>query len=376
MNRKRLLITSTDLMMIQFLMPHVRYLSENGFAVELACSEIGGRLAEVREAAAGYAEAVHQVSLVRSPFSPGNVRGYRQMVRLLRQRRYDIIWTNEPVMGVVTRLAARQARRQGTKVVYMCHGFHFYQGAGPVNWLLYYPIERLMSRFCDVIVTINREDEARARTFHCPRVEYIHGIGVDTERLRVPDGHRSIRDELGLKQSDFLLLSVGELNKNKNQQVILRAMAKLGDRQIHCCLCGHGDQREKLEQLARELGIEGQVHFLGYRRDVAAICTQADVFVHSSRREGLSVASLEAMYFGLPLILSNVRGSGDYLENGVSGFLREANDVEGFAEAINLLKTNAPLRMACGQHNRKAVERYCINVVKYEIETLLSDLTD
>ena len=133
------MITSTDLMMIQFLVPHVICLSRNGFEVEIACSEVGGRMAEIREKTAGYVKAVHEVRLVRSPASLKNFQGYGDMKKVIRNGGYDVIWTNEPVMGVVTRLAARQARKHGTKVVYMVHGFHFFKGASKLNWMLYYP---------------------------------------------------------------------------------------------------------------------------------------------------------------------------------------------------------------------------------------------
>ena len=287
---KKILITCTDLMVIQFLVPHVKYLTEQGYHVEIACSVVGGRINDVRAALEGIAKAIHTLRLERSPVSPNNLRGYGDMKRLLEKNHYDIIWTNEPVMGVVTRLAARKQRRQGTKVVYMCHGFHFYKGASLLNWLLYYPVERFMSRFCDMIVTINHEDEARARTLHCPRVGYIHGIGVNTERLHKRDERSDIRSELGLTAEDFVVLSVGKLNTNKNQQVIIRAIAQLADPDIHYVLCGRGDQLDHLTGLAQECGIADDVHFLGYRRDVVDICAQADVFAFPARREGLGLA--------------------------------------------------------------------------------------
>ncbi len=368
---KKILITSTELMMIQFLVPHVKNLAENGFEVEVACSHVGGRMEEVFAALEGVAK-VHVLRLERSPASPRNLLGYGDMRKLLRENRYDIIWTNEPVMGVVTRLAANKYRRSGTKVVYMCHGFHFYKGAGKQNWLVFYPIEKFMSRMCDMIVTINHEDEARAKTFHCPRVEYIHGIGINTERLSSSADRKSIRAELQLAEDDFLVLSVGELNENKNQQVVIRALARLNDPKIHYLLCGKGDQRENLEHLTKELGLEQNIHFLGYRRDVVDICNQADVFVLSSFREGISVASLEAMYCGMPVISSRVRGSEDYLRNGVSGFMCDARDISGYAEAIQRLKQDPVFCGQCGDNNRENVKRYCLEQVKQEIRMLFN----
>lgn len=371
---KKILITSTDLMMIQFLVPHVRHLHENGFSVEIACSEVGGRMNEVRGALEEATDAIHCVCLERNPVSPRNLLGYRDMRRLLEENQYDIIWTNEPVMGVVTRLAARDARKSGTRVVYMCHGFHFFKGASAPNWLLFYPVERVMSRFCDCITTINREDEARAQTFHAPRVEYIHGIGMDTQRLHPRNGDRTLRQELSLPQDAFLVLSVGELNENKNHKVILQALSMIQDPSVHYCICGKGELLERLTAQAVRLGIADRVHFLGYRTDVVDICAQADVFVLPSYREGLSVASLEAMYCGLPLITSRVRGSSDYLQEGVSGFLRDADDAVGFADAIRTIQCNSDLRSLCSTRNRETVVPYCMENVQKEILTLFNSL--
>ncbi|MGN0999225.1 MAG: glycosyltransferase, partial [Faecousia sp.] len=243
-----------------------------------------------------------------------------------------------------------------------------------LNWLIFYPVERLMAHFCDVIVTINREDEARARTFHTDRVEYIHGIGVDTERLQRHSGHSGIRQELHLTEEDFLVLSVGELNENKNHQVIIRALARLRDDGIHYLLCGKGELLERLQELAKELGLEKNVHFLGYRMDVTEICAQADIFAFPTRREGLGLAALEAMYCGLPVIASDTRGIQDYSVDGKSGFLRDSEDAAGFAEAIRMLKEDTALRKHCGAYNMENVKAFCLEPVKEEVLTLFNSI--
>ena len=373
---KKLLITSTELMMIQFLVPHVKYLSENGFRVEIACSDVGGRMEDVRNALEGVVDAIHVLRLERSPVSPRNFQGYRDLKKLLAENHYDIIWTNEPVMGVVTRLAANKYRRKGTKVIYMCHSFHFYKGASLPSWLIFYPIEWLMSRFCDMIVTINHEDEARAKTFHCPRVEHIHGIGVNTDRLHNRNEQSDIRSELNLSGDDFLVLSVGELNENKNQQVIIRAIAQLKDPQIHYLLCGKGDQRERLESLAKELGIADNVHFLGYRKDVPQIMRAADIYAHPSKREGLGLASLEAMACGLPLVTSNVQGIPDYVENGVTGYMCDPTDVDKFAEHLDILICDPSLRRRISETNRKRALKYAVAEIQPAIANMIKTMTD
>ena len=155
---KRLLITSTDLMMVQFLVPHVRNLAEQGFEVEIACSDVSGCSEEIRKSLGNSVKAVYTVPLDRSPVSVRNIKGARELEKIIDRGSYDLIWTNEPVMGAVTRIAARKARKRGTRVIYMVHGFHFYKGAPIKNWLLFYPIERQLAHLTDCIVTLNREE--------------------------------------------------------------------------------------------------------------------------------------------------------------------------------------------------------------------------
>lgn len=371
---KRMLITSTDLMMIQFLVPHVRNLAEHGYEVEIACSVVGGRIDEVREKLKGYVRMIHTVRVVRSPASLSNLKGYRDMKKIINSGSYDIIWTNEPVMGVTTRLAARKTRKKGTKVLYMVHGFHFYKGAPLMNWLVFYSVERFVSRFCDVIVTINKEDYGRAKKLHAPDVRYIHGIGIDMSRLRPAEFQCDIRKELGLPEGCFLLLSVGELLPRKNQQVIIQALGKLNDRDIHYILCGRGSKLEELTALAKENNIEDRVHFLGYRKDVADIYGQTDLLALPSCREGLGLAGLEGMYCGLPLVSSNINGIKDYMENGKTGYMYDPDDADGFAEGILKMKNSPDLRKACGEYNRKVVIPFCIENSKKEVLKLISEL--
>lgn len=370
---KKILIASTELMMIQFLVPHVIHLFENGYKVEIACSDVGGRMDEVREKLKNYTEKIHVVRLERNPASPKNLLGYQDMKKVIDQGDYDIIWTNEPVMGVVTRLAARKSRKTGTKVLYMVHGFHFYTGAPKKYWLMFYPVEKIASRWCDAIITINKEDYERAKTFHAKEVRYIHGIGVDTGRLKPNDIQCDIKKELGIAEDAFLILSVGELLPRKNQQVIIRALGLLKDKSIHYILCGKGKQLTELQNLAKKNQVENQIHFLGYRKDILNIYGQTDLLAFPSMREGLGLAGLEAMYCGLPLVSSNTSGPRDYMENGKTGYMFEPYDAKGFAEGIKKLRENEELRKACGEYNQKAVVPYFIESVKTEVLELIKE---
>ena len=373
---KRILVSSTDLMMIQFLVPHIIYLSENGFYVEIACSNVGGRVDEIRNKLKGYAKKIHIVRLKRNPLAPINFVGYHDMKRIINSGHFDLIWTNEPVMGVVTRLAARSTRKHGTKVMYMTHGFHFFKGAPKKNWMIFYNIEQWASRFCDVIATINREDYQRAKKMHSPVVKYIHGIGINPDRLNRTDDYSDIRQELNLKKEDFLCISVGELNENKNHQVVIKALGKLKDPNIHYIICGKGNQLENLKNLAKEQEIQNNIHFLGYRLDVVNICKQADIFIFPSHREGLGVAPLEAMFCGIPLITSKIRGPVDFMKDGKTGYLCDPDDADSFAMKIKKLKDNPQLREEMGNNNKKAVLPFLLDNSKTEVLNLVKDILE
>ncbi len=363
---KRILLTSTDLMMIQFMIPHIYNFVDHGWHVEIACSVVGDRIDEIREKLKGKA-VIHTVRLHRSPANPENLKGYQDMKQVINNGEWDIIWTNEPVMGVVTRLAARKARKKGTKVIYMVHGFHFYKGAPILNWMVFYPVERIMAHFADAIVTINKDDFERAKTFHTKEVRYIHGIGVNTNRLDNVNPEKNIRKELGIPESACFLLSIGELNKNKNHRVIIEALGSLQDKDIYYAICGKGDMKETLLELAAEKGIQDRFFLLGYRMDIVDICMQADVFVFPSIREGLPQSPLEAMYCGLPVISTNSGGIKDYVIDGVNGYLCEPTDAQGFANAIRKLKEDKSKREQFGKQNKMSVVPFCFSSVKDEV---------
>lgn len=372
---KRILVTSTDLMMIQFLVPHVRYLSENGFDVEVACSDVGGRMDEVRTALDGAAKAIHTVRLHRSPAAAENLKGYGDMKRVIASGNYDIIWANEPVMGVVTRLAARKARKKGTRVVYMAHGFHFFKGAPKKNWLVC-PIELLMSRFCDTLVTINWEDYRWAKQWlKTPKIEHIDGIGVDFTARACAVPRDAKRKELGVHGDDILVLSVGELQQRKNHEVIIRAIALLNNPHIKYFICGRGELLDYLTKLANSLQLQNQVFFLGYRKDIPEIMNASDIYAHPSRREGLGLASLEAMASGLPLVTSNVQGIPDYVENGITGFMCAPMDIPQYAKHLDILISDPELRSKIGQTNLQRVKKYAVSQIQPAIAAIMNPTT-
>lgn len=361
-SKKRFLVTCTELMMLQFLVPHVNHMLECGNDVDIACSEVGGRFDQLSDKFIKKINT-YKITATRSPWKLCNFTGYKQLKQIIDNGNYDIVWTNEPVMGVITRLAALGARKRHTKVMYMAHGFHFYDGAPLLNWLVYYPIEKIMSKYTDVLVTINKEDYARAKEkFYTPIVHYIPSIGVDIGKFQnCKVSKHDKRAELGIPQDAFVLLSVGELANRKNQRVVIEALGKIHDPNIFYVIAGRGPLKEEYINLAKKYDIEKNVLLLGSRTDIPELCRAADVFVHPSVREGLGIAPLEAMAAGLPLISSYINGMKDYTEDGVTGCcLPDPRDVNTMALAILKMQKNPVLCKKSAQNNEEIVKHFCL----------------
>ena len=286
-----------------------------------------------------YCDMYYDIPFERNPLKLDNLKAYKRLKKVIDEGEYNIIHCHTPVGAMLTRLSAKQARKRGTRVFYTAHGFHFYKGSPTINWLLYYPVEKWLSRYTDVFITINKEDYERAKTFKGGKVYYVPGVGIDLNKFRTTeDLHKEKRNrlcsEFNIPNDAIILLSVGEVNKNKNHRVVIEALGKIKCRTIYYIICGRGPLIEEYKELSKQLNIEEQVILAGYRTDVADFYKAADVFVFPSFREGLPVSVMEAMASGLPVIATRIRGSSDIVKEKVNGILLEPLDVDGFGKAI------------------------------------------
>lgn len=302
---------------------------------------------------------LHNIAFARSPMGRENLQAYRDLKRLIDTERFDLIHCHTPVVSMMTRYAARNARRAGSAVMYTCHGFHFHNASPKRNWMFYYPIEKMLSRCCDYLVTINHEDYRRAQTFHCKNVRYIPSVGVDIRKIEHLSVDRAAKkEEIGVPKDKLLVLSVGELIPRKNHEVIIRALAKLDNPDIYYAIAGKGPLLEHLKKLAEDLGLADRVLFLGFRTDVYELYYAADISAFPSRIEGLGLAGVEAMAAGVPLVSSNVHGILDYVIDGKTGYTASPEDVDGFAEGIRKLAENPALREEMKPNCIEAVEPF------------------
>jgi len=285
------------------------------------------------------ADKVFKVDFARNPLGfTKHVKAYRQLKKIIAEGNYEAIHTHTPVGSIVTRWAAKAAHKKGVKVIYTCHGFHFYDGAPKMNWRLYYPLEKKFAKDTDLLITINREDYNRAKKdFSCP-VKMIDGAGVDTEKFKktTKTEQKAARKKYGLADDDFVMVYLAEYTANKNHEMLVRAAAPImrENSKVKLLFLGEGPMMDATRELAKELGVEKQVLMPGYIRDnYMALVQSCNLCVSASKREGLGLGVLEAIYCGLPALLADNRGHRDIVDDKKK-YLFALDDVDALTKKM------------------------------------------
>jgi glycosyltransferase EpsD len=367
MKRKVLFCATVDYHFSAFHLPYLKWFKEQGWDVHVAAS---GTIE------LPFVDEKFNLPIQRSPFHRKNIAAYNQLKEVIDQNGYQLIHCHTPMGGVLARLAARAAREKGTKVIYTAHGFHFCKGAPLPNWMVYYPIERVLSYFTDCLITINEEDYrlATSHQFKAKRIEHVHGVGVDTERFTpVSNFHKEVlRAEHRYDNDAFLMFYAAEFNANKNQQLLIHALSIVKEKvpKVKLLLAGEGVLLEDCEKLAKQLDVEHMVDFLGFRKDIESLLKMSDISVASSKREGLPVNIMEAMACGLPIIAVKNRGHCELVKENRNGWIVSNQPVD-VAEKIMILGSNQKLQSQMGEQSRRIIlELFSLNRVLTEKKEL------
>lgn len=373
-NKKALVVTTVASTLDQFCMNDISILQKSHKVYVAANFKFGNntsreRVNEFKSELQQKHIVINDIGLNRNPTSKDNIVAYREIKRLIDKYSFDIIHCHTPVAAMLVRIAARNSRKNGTRVIYTAHGFHFYKGAPLKNWFLFYPVEWWLARYTDVLITINSEDYKMAKkNLKAKSIRYIPGVGVDIGKFTQKQIDKiAKRKEMGLTKEVYVVLSVGELNKNKNHETVIKAIAKLNNPNIYYLICGQGVLEGYLIKMIKELGIEKQVVLLGFRKDIAEICKVADVFAFPSFREGLSVSLMEAMSTGLPVVCSKIRGNIDLIQDGKGGYLVDSGNMDGFKECIEKLVIDEEKRKTFGDFNQNYIRKFSIENVKEQM---------
>lgn len=364
---KILYVTTVSLTLNSFLIPHIKFLVDSNHEVQIA-SNIDIELSSEFESR-GVRHI--KVDFSRNPIKPSNMKAYKQIKRLQKKEKFDVVHVHTPVASFVTRLALRN---ENIKMIYTAHGFHFYDGAPLINWLIYYPLEKIAARWTDTLVTINSEDLERAKKFKLRKngnVQLMHGVGINPEDYKLENFDREeYRKTLGLKKEDFVILMLAELNKNKNHMQIIKAMEQLNNKypNIKLLCAGKGPLDAELKKKVKELGLESKISFLGFRKDVKELLYSCDCVSLMSIREGLGKCLMEAMITEKPMLATNTRGPKELIKNNENGFLVEVGDAKATANSIEGLYINESKGHEFVRTSKQIVSKYYIENVLEEIK--------
>ncbi|WLR49127.1 glycosyltransferase family 4 protein [Halobacillus litoralis] len=360
MPKKVLFCATVDYHFQLFHLPYLKWFKEQGWEVHVAAN---GNMT------LPYVDVKYEIPIQRSPLAQKNIEAYKILKHLIDKNQYQIVHCHTPMGGTLARLAARSARKRGTKVIYTAHGFHFCKGAPLANWFLYYPIEWKLAFYTDCLITINQEDYQLAqKRFKTKHIEHVHGVGVDTDEFKPlsPVEKMKARESFGYKPNDFLLFYAAEFNKNKNQKLLIQALALLKKDvpKARLLLAGEGCTWAECKQLAKKLGVENMVDFLGYRNDIKEIVSICDAVAASSLREGLPVNIMEAMACSTPVVAIDNRGHRELVKDNVNGWVLPKNEVIEFSKKLKLIAEIEDVKEKLGANARNMIlNKYSTNRV-------------
>ena len=304
-----------------------------------------------------------------------NKIAYDNLNKVIKENNIEVIHCNTPVGGMVGRFCGKKNKVK--KIIYTAHGFHFYKGAPLFNRTVLKWAEMLMAHWTDAIITMNQEDYEAAKKFKLRKggkVYFVHGVGITLKDFEgLSHLRQQKREEMGVKDDDIVLISMGDLVPRKNYGAAIRAIAKANDPRLQYMICGRGPELDNLQALAKDLGVENQIHFLGFRTDVKELLTGADMFLFTTRQEGMPRSMMEAMASGLPCVASRIRGNVDLIEEGVNGYTCLTDDADGYAAAIAKIASDAELREQMRTNNLEKIKQYDVNVVEQEIRAIYAD---
>ena len=367
--KKALLISNVTNRFTNFIIPSIEVLNEMGYEV-YTCANY----TNFNDDKDKYSVKMHHIDFQRNPFNLKNIRAYKQLLKLMKDEKFDIVHYNTPIGGLLGRICAKKAKVP--KVIYTAHGFHFFEGNNKMKNFIYKTIEKWLAKYTDAIITINEEDYQAAQKFKLRNdgsVYKVNGVGIDiSEFENVNIDIRKKREELGIKESDKVLISIGDVNKNKNTDLLIDIIYKCNNKNLKCLICGKGDQIEILKHKICNLKLESQILFLGFRNDIKELLKVSYIYISTSKREGLPRALMEAMASGLPCVVSNIRGNRDLIENDKNGYC--CNKIEEYVDAINSLIESEDKTYEFTKKNLEVIKNYDFKKVKNEIRVIYNEL--
>lgn len=348
---KVLFTAKVDSHIKHFHLPFLKMFKNNGYEVHVA-SEGSQRFESC--------DVKYNITFGVNPFSVNNLKNYRILKNIISTNRFDIIHTHTPVASVLTRLAAYSCKRNGYDngtVIYTAHGFHFIRGGSILSWILYFPIEFLLSKITDKLILINNDDFNLATKFKMGNQRYmVPGVGVDFEHFSLDFDQR--------QKDKYIITSIGEINKNKNQKLLVDAISLFDNTDdLEVRIVGDGNSVDELNKFIHKKNIENVVSLLGYRNDIPSLIAESNLMVSTSKREGLPINIIESMAMKKPIIVTNCRGHNDLIINEVNGLVTDYSSKELF-HCIHKIKNDRKLAEKLSEQAFLDSKKYGLTQIK------------
>lgn len=356
--KKALIVSNSSGLISLFLNNDITILRDKGYIVDVACNTSFPD-SNTRDFFSKYCNNIYHVDFpIRNLDISMILKSFYQLTLIIKHGQYNVLHCHSTIAAVIARQCAKKYRGKGLKVIYTSHGFPFYEGNFRGKARLFWIIEKYYSKYTDAIITICNEDYIKAKKMKCKTVCLMHGVGIDVDRfVSIKINRDEYRKKLELKDSDKVILSVGELNRNKNHQIIIKALSLLNDSNYLYVICGREvteiGKRDELEKLAQKLNV--RIKFLGFRQDIPEICHSVEIGAIPSYKEGLGLSGIEMLASGIPIVGSNRQGIKDYVKINETGYLANPESEESFAIAI---------KQAFRLKEKKCTKQNCIDMAK------------
>jgi glycosyltransferase involved in cell wall biosynthesis len=335
-------------------------LNKDDFQLEVVCSTLRDKDFEQdiqKMQKKGIRVKVIQMKREISPL--GDLFAFFKLCFHIKRGNYDIVHTHSSKAGFLGRLAARLIGVRA--VIHTPHCFCFMaEDMNGIKKQFYFHVEKFAAFFCDRLIAVSdfqRQDMLKMRLTDPRKVLTIEN-GVDSGTFS-NNGFDILKkkNELGLNNGSIILGAVGVLNESKGHRYLIEAVSKIVQTglDVRLLIAGEGPLRKQLEALSRDLGLDSRVRLLGFREDIPELLALMDIFVFPSLWEGMSLALLEAMAVGLPIISTDVHGAVDLIRDNKSGILVQKKDTRGLVKAIRHLVSNPNETKKMGQEARRLV---------------------